>query len=154
MAQSVDEGQDAQFPSIQFDLKKHLSKFNIAETTYEALSDESTTVDELITFTVDDLTDWCKEHSLTTIERRRFVNAVKALPNCQANVDILLDNKEKDHLSQFDEMKNGVLKTIDMINKFEIEEKNNMDNISKEIDDAYDEFISFADKLRNHLLQE
>ena len=160
MAQYIDEGQ-VENTHTQLELKEHLAKFNVPETVYKALSDESITVDELITFTIEDLTDWCNEHSLKIIERRRFVNAVKALPNSEANkpskpkiVEILLDTEEKEQLSQLDEMKNGVRKTIDMINTFEIEDQNKMDEISKEIRVICDEFSSLAEKVRKHLLQE
>ena len=73
-------------PSAKFDLKAHLSKYNVSDTVYKLLCDESITFDELITFTTNDLKDWCNEHSLGTIERRRFVNAVKSLPNAQSNI--------------------------------------------------------------------
>ena len=44
--------------------------YNVPNTVYKLLCDESITVDELITFTQEELKDWCNEHSLKTIEKR------------------------------------------------------------------------------------
>ena len=65
--------QERQVQDTQISLKAHLSKYNVSDTVYILLYDESITIDELITFTIKDLEDWCIEHSLKTIERRSNV---------------------------------------------------------------------------------
>ena len=147
MAQFVDQGTEGQIQDTQFDLKAHLSKYNVPVTVYGLLCGESITVDELVTFTIKDLEDWCIEHSLKTIERRRFVNAIKSLPNAQSNnlqaskekiieVPIFLGNEEKEQLSQFDDMRNNVNKMIKHIN--EIETKSNVNGVILEINKVCD----------------
>ena len=162
MAQLVDEGTKGQIQESQFDLKKHLSKYNVPDTVYKLLYNESITCDELITFTIKDLEDWCNEHSLKTIERRRFLNAVKSLPNAQSNqpeiqskiatMPMFLGNEEKEQLSQFDDMKNNVEEMIRDIN--EIKTKTNTDGVMKEINRVCDKIESFVKTLRRNLLQQ
>ena len=172
MAQSVDEGSEGQVQDTQFDLKAHLAKYNVPDTVYKLLYDESITCDELITFTVKDLEDWCNEHSLKIIERRRFLNAVKSLPNAQSNIEhtktkivkvevpvevpvtmpIFLGNEEKEQLNKFDEMKHNVEQMMKDIN--EIETKSNTDSVVKEINTVCDEIESIVKKLRRNLLQQ
>ena len=89
MTQFVDEGVEGQETQCEFNLKAHLSKYNVADRVYGLLYNESITIDELITFTILDLKDWCNEHSLKTIEKkRRFLNSnsTKSLPNSQSNI--------------------------------------------------------------------
>ena len=166
MAQLVDEGTEGQVQDTQIDLKTHLSKYNVPGGVYELLYDESITVDELITFTIKDLEDWCNEHSLKTIERRRFVNAIKSLPNAQSNkpdnkpkivevpvpMPIFLGNEEKEQLSQFDEMKNNVQQMIKEIK--EIQTKSSTDGVVKQINSVCNEIESFVETLRRNLLQQ
>ena len=164
MAQFVDEGSEGQVQDTQFDLKTHLSKYNVPDTVHKLLCDESITVDELTTFTIKDLEDWCIEHSLKTIERRRFVNAVKSLPNAQSNVQplkekivevpIFLGNEEKEQLSQFDEMKNNVNKMIKHINEIHKKSNANGVHVIQEINKVCDEIQSVVEKVRKTLLQQ
>ena len=157
MAQFIDEGLDktveGQVQDTQFDLKSHLSKYSVPNTVYRFLCDESITVDELVTFTVEEVREWCNEHSLKLIEKKRFLNAVKSLPNSQANkpdeskiVTVFLGNEEKEQLSQLDDMKNNVENIIDHIN--EIENKSKVDEIIKEINNVCDEIQSYVERLR------
>ena len=155
-----DEGAEGQVQDTQFDLKTHLSKYNVSDTVYKLLCDESITVDELITFTNEELKDWCNEHSLKTIEKKRFINGVKSLPNAQANksdnepkiVAVLVGNEEKEHLSQFDEMKNNVQNMMNHIS--EVQNKSNQDKIIQEIDNVCDKIQSFVEALRKNLLKQ
>ena len=162
MAQFLDEGvegQDTQFNN--FNLKAHLSKYNVPDTVYELLCKESITIDELITFTISDLQDWCNEHSLKTIEKRRFINLIKSLPNSQSNkpenektkiVPVFLGNEEKEQLLQFDDMKNNVENMIKNVNEIKTKIKN-VDGVIQEINDVCDKIESFVEILRRNLLQ-
>ena len=160
MAQFVDEGNEGQVQDTRIDLKAHLSKYNVPDKVYALLCDESITVSELVTCTIKDLEDWCNEHSLKTMERRRFVNAIKSLPNAQSNINvqppkekiIFLGNEEKEQLSQFDEMKDNVNKMIKSINS--IENKTKVDGVIEEINKVCDEIVTFVEKLRKNLLQQ
>ena len=164
MAQFVDEGAEGQVQDTKINLRTHLTKYNVPARVYKLLCDESITADELITFRTNDLDDWCNEHSLKTIERRRFLNAVKSLPNAQANkpdnkpkvvevpVPIFLGNEEKEQLSQFSKMEENVQNMINHIN--EMENKSNVDKIIKEIDNVCDGIQSFVEKLRKNLLKQ
>ena len=127
MSQFVDEaeeGAEGQVQDTKISLQTHLSRYNVPNGVYKLLCDESITIDELVTFTNEDLKDWCNEHSLKTIERRRFLNAVKSLPNATANkkldnepkiIPVLIGNEEKEQLSQFDEMKKNVENMINQM---------------------------------------
>ena len=64
-----------------FDLDNHLNKFKVSSLVQKLLSAENIDNSELITFTIDELRDWCNEHFLKTIDKKRLIEAVKALPN-------------------------------------------------------------------------
>ena len=158
MAQYDGEGDvqdEGQTPSTQFDLLAHLSKYNV-------LSNESITYDELITFTIEDLKDWCDEHNLKTIERRRFLNAVKSLPNAQASktndkpqiveVAIFLGNEEKEQLNTFDEMEKNIKQFLNAVN--DIKNKANVTNVIKEINTVCDQIHILVESLRTSLKHE
>ena len=161
MQNSMDSRAEVQ--DTQIDLKGHLSKHNVPDTVYELLCRESITADELTTFTNEDLKDWCNEHSLKTIERRRLLNAVKSLLNAQANIEpektkivqvevpVFLGNEEKEQLNQFDEMKKNVTSMIHHINEMQI--KINVDRVVQKINQVCDEIESFVKTLRRNLLQ-
>ena len=175
MAQFVDEGTDegaeGQVEDTKINLRAQLTKYNVPDRVYKLLCDESITIDELSTFTTEDLKDWCDEHSLKTIERRRFLNAVKSLPNWKppANVNannpatsaatakpkivtVFLGNEEKEQLTQFDEMKNNVKNMMHGIVK--LKDKSNVDKVVQEIDSVCDKIESFVKQLRNNLLKQ
>ena len=160
------EDGDAQCQDRRFDLQTHLSKYNVSKTVYKLLCDESIVCDELITCTIDDLEDWCNEHSLKTIDRKRFVNAIKSLPNAQSNIEstrtkivevpvhvpIFLGNEEKEQFSQFAEMKNNVENMIHDIN--EIKTKSAANGIILGINNCCDQIQSFVEALRGDLLKQ
>ena len=159
MAQYEDEGQ---VESTKFDLQQHLSKYNAPTTLYKLLCYESITVDELLTFTTNDLEDWCNEHNLKTIERRRFINAVKKLPNygqrvnndeTQAKTEVVfLGHEEKEKLNQFYEMENNVSKFIDLVH--DIQTKSSIENGIKQINCVCDQIQAFVANLRKNLIRQ
>ena len=164
MAQFVDERAEGQVQDTKISLRTHLTKYNVPARVYKLLCDESITIDELTTFRTNDLDDWCNEHSLKTIERRRFLNAVKSLPNAQANkpvnkprvvevpVPIFLGNEEKEQLSQFDKMEENVTNMMNHINK--IKNKSNADKLVEEINSVCNEIQSYVEKLRKDLTRQ
>ena len=167
MAQQVDEFQartddsPGQVQDTQFDLQRHLSKYNVCDRVYKLLCHDSITVDELITFTNSELKDWCDENHLRIIEKKRFVNAIKSLPNSQAIaikhdepkiVPIFLGNEEQEQLSQFEKMEKSITNIMNCIS--EIENKSNVDKVVQEINDVCDEIQSFVETLRKNLLQQ
>ena len=162
MARFVDEGAEGQVQDTKIGLKEHLSKHNVSDAVYALLQQENITIDELITFTVEDLKDWCNEHKLKIIERRRFLNAIKSLPNAQSNIQvsepkivevpIFLGNEEKEQLNQFDDMKNNVENMIKCVT--EIKTKMNVDNVIEEINKVCDKIESFVETLRKNLLKQ
>ena len=86
----------------------HLLTYHVCNKVIQLLEQDSITVDELSAFRVKNLDIWCDENHLRTIERTRFINAVKLLPTANANkpqvVRVSLGNEENEQLSQFDEM--------------------------------------------------
>ena len=140
----------------QPDLKAHFSNYNVSVNVLAMLYDESITIHELVTFTTKDLEDWCNEHSLKTIERRRFVNAVKSLPNAQANkpkfTPVFLGNEEKEQLNEFDEMTSNVKNMIDKIK--EIKDSTCVENVVQKINDVCDEIEAFVAAWRKQLLKQ
>ena len=151
-----DEGAEGQVQDTQFDLKTHLSKYKVSDTVYKLLCDESITVDELITLTNEELKDWCNENSLKTMDKKRFINAVKSLPNAQANrpdnEPVSIGNEEKEQISQFDEMKNNVKNVMNYISQ--VQNKSDVDKIIQEINDVCDKIQSFVESLRKNLLKQ
>ena len=140
-----------------------MSKYSVPDTVYKLLCKDSITVDELITCTTKDLEDWCNENELRMIERRRFLNAVKSLPNAQSNkpdnintnkpqiVTVFLGNEEKEQLNKFDEMKNNVEKVIDCIKQ--IKDSTKVDKVIEEINNVCDKIEMWVAALRKKLLQ-
>ena len=120
MAQLADEPTNEGQVETRFDLKQHLSEFNVPDAVYKLLVQESITFGELVTYTSDDLKDWCNEHNIKTSERRRFINAVKSLPNAEASKPsaiqkekmVFVGKEEKEQMNEFDEMETSVNKTI------------------------------------------
>ena len=164
MTQLIDEGfdksEEAQVQDSQVDLKTHLSKHNVTDKVFKLLCKDSITIDELTTFTNEELKEWCNENSLKIIEKKRFVKAVKLLANSQANktdneakiVSVFVGNEEKEQLTQFDNMKNNVKNMMNHIHQFG--KKSNVDKIIKEINSVCDEIQSCVEKLRNNLLNQ
>ena len=165
MAQFLDEGVEGQETQCEFNLKAHLSKYNVPDRVYGLLNDESITIDELITFTILDLKDWCNEHSLKTIEKKRFINSIKSLPNSQSSkpdaeektkivqVPVFLGNEEKEQLAQFGDMKNNVKNMIRNVNETTTKLKN-VDAVINEINHVCDKIESFVETLRRNFLQQ
>ena len=158
MAQFVDGSAEGQLQDTKFHLRTHLAKYNVPDRIYDLLTQDSITVDELSLFRVKDLDNWCDENHLRTIERTRFINAVKSLPNAKANkpenqakiVPVLIGNEEKDQLSQFDDMKNNVKNMINHVNK--LQNKLNVDKVIEEINNICDDIQSRVETLRKNLL--
>ena len=158
------DGAEGQVQDTRNNLKAHLSKYNVHDTVYALLRDESITVDELITFTTKDLEDWCNEHSLKTIERRRFLNAVKSLPNIQSpNIDsnkqvqivrvpVFLGNEEKEQLNAFDEMEGNITKIMNHVK--EMKNSTAIDKVIEEINNVCDEIETHVASLRKKLLKQ
>ena len=164
--QRTNEGEEEQ-SNDNINLQTHLTKHGVVSKIYNLLQEESITLPDLLTFTIEDLKDWCNEHSLKTIERRRFINAIKALPNAEEAksiakpqiqiqkeiVKVYIDKEEKEQMKQFDEMKtniNTIMNNIESINK---QKKENTENIIKEINNVCDKIQTFVESLRKNLLQ-
>ena len=145
---------------VQFDLRAHLSKYNVPNRVLSLLKQDSITENELSSFRIKDLDNWCDENQLKAIEKMRFLNAVKSLPNSQANtpdnepkiVPILIGNEEKEQLSQFDDMKNNVKNMMNHINK--LQNTSNVDEVIKGINNVCDEIQSYVETLRKNLLNQ
>ena len=157
MAQAASSGTNEGEAQNDIDLQSHLSKFNVPDRVFTLLKQESITVDELLTFTNKDLEEWSGEHSLKTIERRRFINSIKSLPNCHANkpqfVKIFLGNEEKEQLKKFDDMEKNVKKMIENVNNIDKHKQTNAGNIIKEINNVCNQIQTFVENLRTKLLQ-
>ena len=145
-----------------FDLKTHLAKYNVPERVYNLLVEESVTVSELLTFRTTDLDYWSDEHELKAIERRRFINAVKALPNAEANkpstakpniVKIYLGNEEKEQIKQFGDMKANVNKMKHTIEQMNGKNQTNAENAIKDVNNVCNQIQTFVENLRNKLLK-
>ena len=142
----------------EFDLQTHLSRYNVPDRVLGLLERDSITASELLTFTSNDLEEWCYENQLKTIERRRFVNAVKALPEAEANkpppnvVKVFLGNEEKEQLAQFDDMKTNIKKMINEISDMNKKKQLNVDDIIKDIDNVCHQMQTLVENLRKNLL--
>ena len=165
MAQFVDESTERVVQDTKMNLQTHLSKYNVPDRVYELLEEESITVDELITFRANDLDDWCNEHSLKTIERRRFLNAVNSLKNenngnnvnnsntkAQPARLVFVGNEEKEQINQFNQMSQNVQTMINCANNINENSTKNINVAIKEINVVCDKIESFVKQLRQNLL--
>ena len=167
MAQYDSDGNEGQQASTKFDLKGHLHKYKVPNTGYQYLLVESITFEELVTFTIDELTGWCNEHSLKIVEKKRFINAVKSLPNSQANKKeetkikvqkekefIFLGNEEKEQINTFGQMQNNIKKMINVINDINNKKNANVENVIEEINGICKQVKSLVEILRNNLTKQ
>lgn len=155
----TDEGRTAAETCLQ----NHLKKYNVPEIVYRHLEQQCITQAELVTFTSDDIKDWCNEHNLKTIERRRFINAVKALPNAEINkpkpskekeiVKVYLTKEEKEQMIEFNTMKHTVHKMIKDIGEIKAKNKSNVTTITKEINSFCNQIQIFIEQLRAKCLE-
>ena len=167
MAQFIDEGAEGQVQDTKMNLQTLLSKHNVPNRVYKLLEEESITVDELITFRVNDLDDWCNEHSLKTIERRRFLNAVNSLKNenngnninnsnnntkAQPARLVFVGNEEKEQINQFNQMSQNVETMIKCVNNINENSVKNVNVTRNEINSVCDKIESFVKQLRKKLL--
>ena len=154
--QQSNEGEEQ--VEVDIDLRAHLSKYNVPDRVFDLLEKDSITADELSTFRTKDLDNWCDENELRTIEARRFVNAVKALPNAIATqpkvVKVFVGNEEKEQLTQFDEMETKINKLIENVTNINKKKKANMNNIIKEINNTCAKILTFVENLRKNLVQQ
>ena len=160
MAQLEAEYGDEGVTDTQTPLQKHLKKHNVSDGVYKLLEEESINQAELSTFTNDELKDWCNEHNLKTIERKRFITAVKALPNAQINksqkkqvIKIYLSQEEKEQMTQFNKMKQEINEMTNDINEIKCQNKSKVDKIMKEINQTCDQIQEFVEQLRNKSIQ-
>ena len=144
------------------DLQAHLSEFNVPNRVATLLKQENITIYELITFTVEDLKDWCNEHSLKTIERRRFLNAVNSLKN-ESNIIggntkgrqtrlVFVTNEEKEQINEFNRMSQNVETMIKCVNNINENSLKNVNVAINEINSVCDKIESFVKQLRQSLL--
>ena len=100
---------------------------------------------------------------MKTIERRRFINAVKSIPNCQAVkntkpqqpiVKIYLGNEEKEQMKQFNSMKTNVNKKIKIIETAINQSKIHVKKVNVDINAVCNQLIQLVDQLRSNLLKQ
>ena len=135
-------------------LKAHLLNHNVPANVCTLLQQESITLQELHTFTTEDLKDWCNEHKLKTIERRRLINAVKEIPKSKASKPqfIFLGHEEKEQINQFKQMENNVKSILSTINDINEKKKVNVDSIIEEINNVCNQIQTFVEDLRKTTL--
>ena len=159
------EGETAKSREQDENLQAHLSKFSVPNRVVTLLEQENITIAELVTFTVEDLKDWCNEHSLKTIERRRFLNAVSSLKNENNNINsnnsntkagatrlVFVGNEEKEQINQFNQMSQNVQTMINCVNNINENSTKNINVAIKEINIVCDKIESFVKQLRKNLL--
>ena len=163
MAQVETSGWNENDEGIQSSpLEELLSKFNVSDAIYEMVKKENLTIDELVTFTSDELKDLCNENKIKTSDKRRFINAIKSIPNSESSKPkpkeiikkIYLSNEEKEEINNFDIMKNNI-NNLSKLFKTNINESDlNNKNIKNEINAIYDQIISYIDGLRDKLIKQ
>ena len=155
MAQAAPTQSNVGEIECKLELKTHLSKHNVPDHIYTLLQNDSITMSLLLTFTNDDLKDWCNEHNLKIVERRKFMNAIKELPNADANKSqfVFVGNEEKEQMSQFESMKENINNIIKNINQINTQKNINAATIINEINTVCDQLNTLVDNLRTTLLQ-
>ena len=113
-------------------LQKYLSKHNVPDKVYGLLQSDNISLGELTTFTNEDLKDWCVEHELKTLERRRFINAIE-------NLDFT--KKEKENLKQIEQINTN-------INEMIKDSKTSIESTIEEINTVCDKIQAFVETLR------
>ena len=160
---NVDQkGEQSNGDMNNIDLKHYLSQYSVPDSVYSLLNDESITISELFTFTNDDLKDWCVEHKLKTIERRRFINAVQNLPNSQLSengrkqeiVKVYLVNEEKEQMNELNVMKRNINNVIKHINNMSKSSTNNINDIKNEITNVFYQIETLVEQSKQTQLKE
>ena len=114
MSQVQPEG-DAQSTTIEDDLDKWLQRNKLSKL-YSALVDDGIDMVELLTYTEEDVIDWCNEHKISVAIRRRFLNSLKKLPNSSTTKE---NSEQRKQIKEFNEMTNNLRKLIQNINQNE-----------------------------------
>lgn len=122
---------------------------------------------DLIRFTIKDFEDWCNEYSLKTIERIRFVDAVKNLPNAKANEPqaptpqeqqtrtfIYLSKEEQSQREKFEDMKANIEILMTSINNIDKTRSSNEKSLINNVNNACDEIQTLVEQLRTNLLSQ
>ena len=71
----------------ELDLKEHLTKhgFKQYDKIEEFVNNGDITIEDLIECSVSDLQELCQQHNIQSIQKNRFINAIKKLPNSKAS---------------------------------------------------------------------
>ena len=145
-----------------FNLKSHLRDFKVSDRVYALLESDGISVSDLTKFRIKDLDKWCDENSLKAIEQTRFIEAVKALPNAQANepiteppiIKLYLGKEEQEQIEQFKKMEQNINTLIEHINVIDQLSERNTNNLTQSINDACDKLETFVKQLRKDLLNQ
>ena len=132
-------------------LNEILKKHKVSESIYSMIKNEELTMKELETFTIDELRSLCRENGIKTADSRRFINAIKSIPGSEASrrpeqiiKKIYLTDKEKQQMSNFDQMAKNI---TDLIDKLEITKSDSVSNFNNTVDTVN----SFCDELASHV---
>ena len=170
---------DSKEGELSDDLAIHLQKFSVSDRVYSLLKEDNVTTKELITFTVKDLEDWCNEHHLKTVDRRRFINAIKALPNSESHKEsingsrigspisspllsprsqamqfVFVGNEEKEQMTKLNEMTRNGSKLMENIKNINEKGRQSMNDVIGEINQVCDQVQEYVEQLRKNLLNE
>ena len=124
----------------------------------DSLDSQDVSKEEIMTYTEQDLVDLSNLLNLNVVVRKRFINAVKAIPNAVSSVIqnqciVFLGLEEKQQMDEFATMiKNLKQKTIATTNELK-ECDNNFENMKQEVNKVYDDIEKMVKQARKEDLQ-
>ena len=117
-------------------LREWLLSRKIPSSVCDALDEQDVSKEEIITYTEQDLIDLCNLLNLNVVIRKRFINAIKAMPQAVASIDqnqgiVFLGNEEKQQMDEFKTMINNIKQNVTTTTNELKECDNNFENIKQ-----------------------
>lgn len=131
---------------IQNDLRALLVNHKVPGFVCDTLDELQLTKEEIISYTEQELIDLSNHLNLNIVIRKRFLNAIKSLPNSAASsnlsnksiVKVFLTNEDKQQMDEFKTMRKNMQGSLSTVSNELKECENYFQDIENQVSDIYD----------------
>ena len=139
-------------------LREWLLSRKVPSSVCDALDEQDVSKEEIVTYTEQDLIDLSNLLNLNVVIRKRFINAVKAIPNAVSSIDqnqaiVFLGNEEKQQMGEFKTMIKNLKQHVTTTTNELKECDKNCENMKKEVNKVYDDIQTMVEQARKEDLQ-
>ena len=140
-------------------LREWLLSRKVPSSVCDALDEQDVSKEEIVTYTEQDLIDLSNLLNLNVVIRKRFINAVKAIPNAVSSIDqnqaiVFLGNEEKQQMGEFKTMIKNLKQHVTTTTNELKECDKNCENMKKEVNKVYDDIQTMVEQARKEDLQQ